>query len=72
MASVTVTTTSGSIVRITAPEGKTMVADPGLLSHGILSIGEYGPSGQKIAAFKDWTVMVYDDSGYTLEEVNPF
>lgn len=55
---------------ITAPEGKEMVFDPALLQHGILSLGEYGPSGLKICAFKDWdnAIFLKDEDGYTIEK----
>lgn len=61
-------------IRIVAPEGKEMAFDNGLLQHGILSIGEYGASGQKIAAFKDWAYVTFDaeGAGYTIENPRPF
>ena len=63
--------TSGGIVAvtITAPEGKDIVFDPNLLQHGILSLGEYGASGTKIAAFNNWDQALFLDGseGYTIE-----
>jgi hypothetical protein len=55
-------------IQIEAPEGKEMVFDASLLQHGVLSIGEYGPSGIKVAAFKDWNYAVFlsGDEGYTI------
>lgn len=44
----------GIEVTIEAPADKDMVVDQSALHQGILSIGEYGTSGYKIAAFKDW------------------
>lgn len=57
-------------VKINAPEDKEMVFDPSLLQHGVLSIGEYGPSGTKIAAFRNWDQALFldeDGNGYTIE-----
>lgn len=48
---------------IEAPEDKSMVFDAGLLQHGVLSIGEYGQSGQKIAAFNQWAYAIFDAGG---------
>jgi hypothetical protein len=62
----------GSIykVKIVAPEGKEMVFDPSLLQHGVLSLGEYGQSGLKIAAFRNWDQALFCDAegeGYKIE-----
>lgn len=56
-------------VTINAPEDKEIVFDPALLQHGVLSLGEYGPSGIKIAAFNRWDQAVFlnGDEGYTVE-----
>jgi hypothetical protein len=57
-------------VKITAPEGKEMVFDPSLLQHGVLSIGEYGSSGLKIAAFNNWDQALFldpDGNGYIID-----
>jgi hypothetical protein len=74
MKKATITGRNGDELTITAPEGKEMVFDPGILQHGILVLGEHGPSGIKIAAFKDWTEarFVEDDSGYTFVNDNTF
>lgn len=55
-------------IEITAPADKDMVFDPALLQHGVLSVGEYGPSGYKIAAFNVWDYAVFDegDHGYNV------
>lgn len=60
----------GEETTITAPDDKQMVFDPALLQHGILSIGEYGASGIKICAFKDWdnAIFLTGDEGYTVEK----
>ena len=57
-----------SKVTITAPKDKGIVFDPGLLQHGVLSLGEFGPSGVKIAAFKEWDEAWFDavDHGYEI------
>jgi hypothetical protein len=60
---------------ITAPEGKTMAIDNGMLQHGVLMIGEYGASGIKVAAFMDWShaLLIDDgDEGYSIKVENPF
>lgn len=62
----------GEDIEILAPEGKTMVFDASLLAHGILSLGEYGPSGVKIAAFKEWDVATFGAEGYTIRVAKPF
>lgn len=57
-------------VTITAPVDKDMAFDPALLQHGVLSIGEYGTSGIKIAAFNNWDQALFLDAsenGYTIE-----
>lgn len=53
---------------IEGPKDKQMVFDASLLQHGVLSIGEYGQSGIKIAAFNDWNYAVFlsGDEGYTI------
>lgn len=51
---------------IEAPDGKNMVFDASLLAHGILSLGEYGPSGVKIAAFKEWEHAWFFPEGYKI------
>ena len=64
----------GETLTIVAPADKEMVVDHEALRSGVLSIGEYGPSGIKIAAFHTWDEAIYDaeDRGYTLNEENPF
>jgi hypothetical protein len=60
-------------VSIKAPEDKSMAFDPSLLQHGILSIGEYGTSGIKVAAFNNWDQALFldpDGNGYTIEAKN--
>lgn len=61
---------NGEETTITAPEGKEMVFDGALLQHGVLSLGEYGPSGTKICAFNNWDHALFfengDESGYTI------
>jgi hypothetical protein len=64
--------TLGETLLIEAPEGKTMVFDGQQLNHGILTLGDYGPSGQKIAAFKDWSRAEFFADGYTITVENPF
>lgn len=56
-------------ITLTAPAGKEMVFDPSLLQHGVLSIGEYGSSGTKVAAFNRWDQAVFleGDEGYLVE-----
>lgn len=44
----------GKSVTINAPADKEMVVDQSALHQRVLSIGEYGTSGIKIAAFTDW------------------
>ena len=65
-------TRNGAGVEITAPEGKSMVFDPSLLQHGILSLGEYGPSGVKIVAFKNWDDALFLDGseGYKIKNIS--
>ncbi len=67
-------TRHGEALTITAPADKDMTIDGGLLQHGVLSIGEYGPSGIKIATFMDWTEAIFDaeDHGYTIKVDHPF
>lgn len=74
MKKVTVTKTNGDVLLIEGPEDKEMVFDPVALQHGVLVIGEYGASGTKVAAFKDWSSAFFlnGDEGYTLSEANPF
>ena len=64
----------GERLKIEAPEGKVMAINDASLAQGILSIGEYGPSGVKIAAFADWSEVIFDceEHGYTLTEMDPF
>jgi hypothetical protein len=62
----------GEDFAVTAPEGKTMVFDPSLLAHGVLVLGEYGPSGVKVAAFKDWTMATFEAEGYSIIIERPF
>ena len=57
-------------VKIAAPEGKVMSYDASLLQHGVLSVGEYGASGIKIAAFNNWDQALFldpDGNGYTID-----
>ena len=67
-------TRRGEVLTISAPEGKAMAINDGILQHGILSISEFGPSGIKIAAFADWSEVIFDaeDHGYVLNIENPF
>ena len=55
-------------VCIEAPDGVGIVFDPGMLQQGILMLGEFGPSGVKIAAFKDWDEAWFDaeNHGYKI------
>jgi hypothetical protein len=64
----------GEVLTIVAPEGKAMAINDGILSHGILCIGEFGSGGIKIAAFSDWSEVIFDaeDYGYTMTIENPF
>lgn len=59
---------------ILAPKDKALAIDMGQLAHGVLSIGEYGPSGQKICMLINWDEVWFDaeDHGYTITEKNPF
>jgi hypothetical protein len=59
---------ANSPIEITAPSDKNMVFDPAVLQHGILAIGEYGPSGIKIAAFREWNYATFgaEAEGYTI------
>lgn len=69
MQKVNIATNSG-ITIIEAPEGKTMVFDQDALRHGVLVLGEYGPSGVKLAAFKDWNEAIFindGDAGYSVK-----
>lgn len=67
-------TRQGETITISAPEGKAMALNEGVLAHGILCIGEYGPGGIKIAAFSDWSEVFFDaeDHGYVITEERPF
>jgi hypothetical protein len=67
-------TRNGEKLQIEAPEGKSMTIDQQALINGVVAVGEYGPSGIKIAAFSDWTEVIFDceDAGYVLTELNPF
>lgn len=58
---------------IQSPSGKTMAFDPALLQHGVLSIGEYGANGVKIAAFKHWheAIFLNGSEGYTIQRSLP-
>lgn len=73
MKKATIYRSSGAIT-IQAPEGKEMAINDGHLAHGMLSFTEHGPSGIKIAAFNDWSEVVFDCEahGYTITEENPF
>lgn len=64
----------GERVVITAPKDKELAIDMGQLQHGVLSIGEYGPSGQKICMMINWDEVWFDaeDHGYIIEEKAPF
>lgn len=66
MKMITVMRPNYGAVTIEAPEGKEMVYDQSLLAAGILSLGEYGPSGTKIAAFHDWDEAIFHAEGYTI------
>lgn len=55
---------NGMDLTIEAPEGKEMAIDQNALIQGILSIGEYGTSGIKLAAFKDWSEAIFDGEGH--------
>lgn len=59
---------------ITAPDDKEMAVNEGHLAQGILTIGEYGPSGIKVASFINWDEAIFDseDHGYIIKEENPF
>lgn len=72
MKTASITMSNGEEMLVTAPEDKEMVFDPGLLQHGVLALGEYGPSGTKIAAFKEWTMATFGADGYTVAVNNPF
>ena len=67
MNKINVKTARGGWVAIEAPEGKSMAVDASLLAHGVLSIGEYGPSGVKIAVFKEWDAASFNPDGYKIE-----
>jgi hypothetical protein len=64
----------GDVVSITAPDDKEMVINESHLANGILTIGEYGPSGLKIAAFHKWDEVIFDaeDHGYIINNEDPF
>lgn len=74
MKKITIRRANGDRTSITAPDGKDMTVDQGLLQHGVLQVGEYGPSGIKIATFNDWDEAWYDAdaAGYVIAEENPF
>lgn len=59
---------NGAGITITAPEGKEMVFDGSMLQHGILTLGEFGQSGIKIAAFHKWDYAYFlsGGEGYTI------
>lgn len=60
----------GEVVKISAPLDKDMVVDQSALHQGILAIGEYGQSGYKIVAMKDWDEAWFgaEDVGYIIKE----
>lgn len=62
----------GIEMTIEAPEDKEMVIDQNSLANGILSIGEYGTSGIKVAAFREWSEAIFDceDKGYKITSEN--
>lgn len=64
----------GNDITFVAPEDKEMVINEGALANGILAFGEYGPSGLKIATFKEWDEAIFDasDHGYTIDDTLPF
>lgn len=63
-------TRGGQTVTITAPEGKEMTLNESHLANRVLTIGEYGASGVKVAAFLNWDEVRFDaeSHGYTLVE----
>jgi hypothetical protein len=70
-----VTVTSGAdTIEILAPEDKEMTINENALLSGVLSINEYGSSGIKIAAFRNWEKVVFDaeGAGYTITNTTPF
>lgn len=69
MKTITVMRPSYGAITIEAPEGKEMVYDQNLLAAGILSLGEYGPSGTKIAAFHEWDEAIFHSEGYKLKRL---
>lgn len=60
----------GDIVKIDAPLDKDMVVDQSALHEGILSIGEYGQSGIKIVAMREWDEAWFgaENFGYIIKE----
>ena len=66
MKKVIVTTHGGEEITIEAPEDKEMAIDQSLLQHGVLALGEYGTSGIKIAAFRDWRIADFGAEGYVI------
>lgn len=58
----------GPAITIEAPKDKEMVIDQSALHDGVLVVGEYGPSGVKIAAFHTWDYATFDaeDHGYKI------
>lgn len=72
MNSIIITRSGADQIKIDAPKDKVMAVDSGLLAHGILAIGEYGTTGQRIAIFKEWkSVQCVDgsSSGYKFSKV---
>jgi hypothetical protein len=66
-------TRRGEKLTIIAPADKQMSINEGTLARGILTIGEYGPSGIRIATFAEWDEAIFDaeDHGYTVIQQNP-
>lgn len=64
----------GQSVTIVAPTDKEMAVDQNALQQGILSIGEFGTSGIKVAAFHDWDEVWFgaEAAGYKISEEAPF
>lgn len=60
----------GTPITIEAPEGKEMTINDSHLGQGILTIGEYGQSGIKVASFHTWDEVIFDaeDHGYTITD----
>lgn len=71
MKKITVFRAIGGAVTIEAPKDKEMAYDAGLMQHGVLAIGEYGPSGVKIAAFNDWSYVNFEAPEYKVTVANP-